>query len=61
PFKFIEDDPTAVFLENDYRQADKISIMEKLVEYGHPGASPEAFEAIRPTLPQGYDIYLFEL
>ena len=61
PFKFIEDDPAAIFLESDYRQASKISIVETSVEYAYPGASKEDFDAIRPTLPQGYDIYLFEL
>ncbi len=60
PFKFIRDQPAAVFLESGYRQLDEISIIEKVVEFTWPDASEEALKAALPSLPKGYDVYVFE-
>jgi methyltransferase (TIGR00027 family) len=60
-FKFTVDNPEAVFLENGYRLADKISIIEKAVVFEAPEIPNNVLESIRPSLPQGYSIEVFEV
>lgn len=59
-FKFIVDNPAEVFLKNSYRQIEKIPIVESAVRFEAPDIPPSVWETVQPTLPQGYDIYVFE-
>jgi len=59
-FKFTVDNPEEVFLKNSYRELEKIPIVEKAVRFEAPDISPQAWETLQPTLPSGYDIYVFE-
>jgi methyltransferase (TIGR00027 family) len=58
-FKFTVDDPEAVFLESGYRRLERISIIEKAVEFGAPAVLKGILKAILPV-PKGYTIYVFE-
>lgn len=59
-FKFKVDDPEEVFLTNGYARAERISIIEKSVVFEAEEIPKDVLEAILPTLPRGYDIYVFE-
>ena len=59
-FKFTADNPAEMFVKNGYRQIDKIPIVEKSVLFEAGEIPPEVWETVQPTLPQGYDIYVFE-
>ena len=59
-FKFTVDTPEAVFLKSGYRRVEEISIIEKSVVYAAPDIPSSVLESIRPTLPSGYSIYVFE-
>jgi len=59
-FKFTVDNPADVFLKSGYRQVEKIPIVESAVRLGAPDIPPSVWETLQPTLPQGYDIYVFE-
>ena len=59
-FKFTVENPEAIFLENGYRRMEEIPIVEKSVLLGAPDIPNDVFETIRPTLPSGYSIYVFE-
>lgn len=60
-FRFTVDDPKLVFLESGYRLADKISIVEKSVEFQRGGLIPRLMlkTLLRP-LAAGYAIHVFE-
>jgi methyltransferase (TIGR00027 family) len=59
-FKFAVDNPADVFLKNGYEQVEKIPIIEKSVHFQAPDIPPDVWATVQPTLPQGYDIYVFE-
>ena len=60
-FKFTADNPADVFARNGYRQLEEIPIVEKSVLFAAGEIPPEVWETVQPTLPQGYDIYVFEV
>ena len=60
-FKFTVDTPEAVFLENGYRRTEEIPIVEKSVVFEAPEIPSSVLDTIRPTLPQGYSVYVFEI
>ncbi|HEU4837184.1 MAG TPA: SAM-dependent methyltransferase [Pyrinomonadaceae bacterium] len=59
-FKFMIDNPEELFLKNGYRQLEKIPIVEQSVLFEAGEIPPDVWQTIQPTLPQGYDIYVFE-
>jgi len=59
-FKFAVDNPEEVFLKNGYRELEKVPIIEKAVLLENGEIPPEIWQTIQPTLPQGYDIHVFE-
>jgi hypothetical protein len=59
-FKFTIDNPEDVFLKNGYRQLQKIPIIEQSILFEAGEIPPEVWQTIQPTLPQGYDIHVFE-
>jgi methyltransferase (TIGR00027 family) len=59
-FKFAVDNPADVFLKNGYEQVEKIPIIEKSVHLQAPDIPPDGWATVQPTLPQGYDLYVFE-
>jgi len=59
-FKFTIDNPEEVFLKNGYRQLETIPIIEKAVLFEAGEIPLSVWQTIQPTLPQGYEIYLFE-
>lgn len=59
-FKFTVDNPEEVFVKNGYRELEKIPIVEKAVLFEAGEIPPEVWETLQPTLPSGYDIYVFE-
>ena len=59
-FKFTIDNPEELFLKNGYRQLEKIAIVEQSVRFDAGEIPPDVWETIQPTLPQGYDIHVFE-
>jgi len=59
-FKFTVDNPEELFLKNGYRQLEKIAIVEQSVRFEAGEIPPSVWETIRPTLPTGYDIHVFE-
>lgn len=58
-FKFAVDNPEEVFVKNGYQRLEKIPIIEKSVLLEAPHIPPSVWETLQPTLPQGYDIYVF--
>jgi len=59
-FKFTVDNPEEVFVKNSYRQIEKIPIVERAVLLEAGEIPPSVWETVQPTLPQGYDIHVFE-
>ena len=59
-FKFTVENPAAVFLEQGYQLTEEVPIIEKSVLFEAPEIPSSVLESIRPTLPQGYSIYVFE-
>jgi methyltransferase (TIGR00027 family) len=59
-FKFTVDNPADVFLKNGYEQLEKIPIIEQSVRLQSPDIPSDVWATVQPTLPQGYDIYVFE-
>jgi methyltransferase (TIGR00027 family) len=59
-FKFTIANPEELFVRNGYRQLEKIPIIEKAVLFEAGQIPPEVWQTIQPTLPQGYDIHVFE-
>jgi hypothetical protein len=59
-FKFAVDNPAEVFLKSGYQEIEKIPIIESAVRLEAPDIPPTVWETLQPTLPQGYDIYVFE-
>jgi methyltransferase (TIGR00027 family) len=60
-FKFTVDTPQAVFLENGYRRLEEIPIVEKSVILSAPDIPSSVLESMRPTLPRGYSVHVFEI
>lgn len=60
-FKFIADEPEKLFLENGYNRLEKISMVEKAVEFGLLKIPKIALETELSTLANGNAIYLFEV
>jgi O-methyltransferase involved in polyketide biosynthesis len=60
PFKFAADNPAEVFVNSGYRQVKKIPIIEQAVLFEAGEIPPAVWQTIQPSLPQGYDIYVFE-
>lgn len=59
-FKFTIDNPEELFVKNGYRQLEKIPIVEKAVLFEAGEIPPDVWRTIQPTLPEGYDIHVFE-
>ena len=59
-FKFTASNPEAVFLENGYRCTERISIIEKAVDYELIQIPKIALKTSLRTLADGYAIYVFE-
>ena len=59
-FKFTIANPEELFVRNGYRQLEKIPIVEKAVLFEAGEIPPDVWQTIQPTLPQGYDIHVFE-
>jgi methyltransferase (TIGR00027 family) len=59
-FKFTIDNPEDVFLKNGYRQLQKIPIIEQSILFEAGEIPPAVWQTIQPSLPQGYDTYVFE-
>ena len=59
-FKFTVDNPAAVFREQGYQLKDEVPIIEKSVLFEAPDIPSSVLDSIRPTLPKGYSIYVFE-
>jgi hypothetical protein len=59
-FKFTVETPIAVFLESGYHRAEEIPIVEKAVVFEAPDIPSSVLDTIRPTLPRGYSVYVFE-
>lgn len=59
-FKFTIDNPEEVFVKSGYRQVEKIPIVEKAVLFEAPDIPADVWATVQPTLPSGYDIYVFE-
>jgi methyltransferase (TIGR00027 family) len=59
-FKFTVDSPEEIFIKNGYRELEKIPIVERAVLFEVGEIPPEVWQTIQPTLPSGYDIYVFE-
>ena len=59
-FKFTMDNPEELFVKNGYRQIEKIPIVEKAVLFEAGEIPPDVWRTVQPTLPQGYDIHVFE-
>ncbi len=59
-FKFTVENPAEVFVKNGYRLLEKIPIVEKAVLFEAGEIPPEVWQTVQPTLPQGYDIHVFE-
>jgi methyltransferase (TIGR00027 family) len=59
-FKFTIANPEELFVRNGYRQLGKIPIVEKAVLFEAGEIPPDVWQTIQPTLPQGYDIHVFE-
>ena len=59
-FKFTADNPEEIFLKNGYLRAERIPIVEKAVVFGMPDIPSDVLDALLPTLPGGYAIYVFE-
>lgn len=59
-FKFTADNPEEVFLKNGYRHLERVSIVERAVVFEATEIPKNVLEALLPTLPSGYAIYVFE-
>jgi methyltransferase (TIGR00027 family) len=59
-FKFTIANPEELFVRNGYRQLEKIPIVEKAVLFEAGEIPSDVWQTIQPTLPQGYDIHVFE-
>ena len=59
-FKFTMDNPEELFVKTGYRQIEKIPIVEKAVLFEAGEIPPDVWRTVQPTLPQGYDIHVFE-
>jgi methyltransferase (TIGR00027 family) len=60
-FKFTRDNPEEVFVKNGYRQLETIPIVEKAVLFEAGEIPTQVWQTIQPTLPQGYNIHVFEI
>jgi len=60
PFKFVVDDPAAVFLESGYKLIEEVEIVGKTVEFTRPDLKADELKSLLPSLPKGYDVYAFE-
>ncbi len=60
PFRFTVDNPEEVFLQNGYRCIEKVSIIEKAVEFGLINIPKIVLETSLRTLAIGNAIYVFE-
>ncbi len=60
-FKFTADNPEKIFLENGYSRTEKISIVEKAVDFELLRIPKIALETVLSTLSNGNSIYVFEI
>ena len=60
-FKFTVESPEEVFIRGGYKLGKKISITEKAVLFEAPDIPESVLATVRPTLPIGYSIYVFEV
>ncbi|MGC2235882.1 MAG: class I SAM-dependent methyltransferase [Pyrinomonadaceae bacterium] len=58
-FKFAADQPEKIFLENGYHLAEKISIIERAIDYGSIKMPKILLKTMFRTLAEGYAIYVF--
>ena len=59
-FKFTADNPEEIFLENGYRRTERVAVVERAVMFESANIPTDVLEALLPTLPGGYAIYVFE-
>ena len=59
-FKFTADNPEAIFLTSGYERLDRISIIEKSLEYESRKVPNFILKTLLRTLVSGYVIYVFE-
>ncbi len=60
-FKFTVDNPENIFLSNGYSRTEKISIVEKAVEFELLKTPKIALETVLSNLSNGNAIYVFEI
>lgn len=60
-FKFTVDNPEEVFLENGYRRAGRVSIVESAVKFKSIKMPGIVLKTLLSTLASGYAIYEFEM
>jgi methyltransferase (TIGR00027 family) len=60
-FKFTADEPEKIFIESGYRQAERISIIEKAVDFGLIKMPKILLKTVLRDLAKGYAIYTFEI
>lgn len=59
-FKFTADDPEEIFLENGYSRIERVSIVEKAVDFQLIKIPRIVLKTLLRTLAGGYAIYVFE-
>jgi methyltransferase (TIGR00027 family) len=59
-FKFTPEQPEKIFLENGYNINEKISIIERAIDFGSIKMPKILLKTMFRTLASGYAIYLFE-
>jgi len=58
-FKFTVENPEEIFLNNEYRLVDTISIVEQSVRFKMSRAPSLIWKLFRRFIPRGYSIYVF--
>lgn len=59
-FKFTADDPQKIFVQNGYRLTEKVSIIERAVDFEMIKIPKIVLKTLLHTLASGYAIYVFE-
>src|SRR6185295_7800939 len=59
-FKFTADHPEEIFLKNGYRRTERVSIIERAVQFELIKIPKIILKTLLRTLANGYRIYVFE-